>query len=136
LNNSKLSVLCGPSGVGKTSFINYLFDNISLPVKSVSRKIKRGKNTTRHVELFSLDNGSLVADTPGFNRPEINSSPSDFALLFPEIRSQLTLNSCKFRNCLHRDEPGCLIDKNLDRYSFYRQQIDEMLNLHHQDQED
>ncbi|WP_269609204.1 ribosome small subunit-dependent GTPase A [Prochlorococcus marinus] len=128
--NTKLTVLAGPSGVGKTSLINHLIPTLSLPTSSVSKKLKRGTHTTRHVELFAIGNGSLLADTPGFNRPEILCEPSGFAYLFPEFRTQLTKSKCKFRNCLHRDEPGCVINKDLERYSFYRENLEEMINSH------
>jgi len=127
---TKLTVLAGPSGVGKTSLINQLIPSLSLRTSSVSKKLKRGTHTTRHVELFAIGNGSLLADTPGFNRPAIVCEPSDFAYLFPEFRTQLTKSTCKFRNCLHRDEPGCVIDKDLERYSFYRENLEEMINSH------
>jgi ribosome biogenesis GTPase len=125
---TKLTVLAGPSGVGKTSLINHLIPTVSLPTSSVSKKLKRGTHTTRHVELFSIGNESLLADTPGFNRPEIVCEPSGFAFLFPEFRTQLSNSQCKFRNCLHRDEPGCVIDKDLERYPFYRENLEEMIN--------
>jgi ribosome biogenesis GTPase len=128
---TKLTVLAGPSGVGKTSLINHLIPTLSLPTSSVSKKLKRGTHTTRHVELFAIGNGSLLADTPGFNRPEIVCEPSDFAFLFPEFRTQLSNSQCKFRNCLHRDEPGCVIDKDLERYPFYRENLEEMINSPH-----
>ena len=127
---TKLTVLAGPSGVGKTSLINHLIPSLSLPTSSVSKKLKRGTHTTRHVELFALGAGSLLADTPGFNRPEIICKPSSFAYLFPEFRIQLTQSQCKFRNCLHRDEPGCVMNKDLERYPFYRENLEEMINSH------
>ena len=127
---TNLTVLAGPSGVGKTSLINHLIPRLSLPISSVSKKLKRGTHTTRHVELFAIGNESLIADTPGFNRPEISCKPSSFAYLFPEFRIQLNKSQCKFRNCLHRDEPGCVIDKDLERYSFYRENLEEMTNPH------
>ena len=125
---TKLTVLAGPSGVGKTSLINHLLPTVSLPTSSVSKKLKRGTHTTRHVELFAIGNESLLADTPGFNRPEIVCEPSGFAFLFPEFRTQLSNAQCKFRNCLHRDEPGCVIDKDFERYPFYRENLEEMIN--------
>ncbi len=128
---TKLTVLAGPSGVGKTSLINHLIPSVLLPTSTVSKKLKRGTHTTRHVELFSIGNESLIADTPGFNRPEIVCEPSSFVYLFPEFRAQLTESQCKFRNCLHRDEPGCVINKNLERYSFYRENLEEMINSPH-----
>jgi len=127
---TKLTVLAGPSGVGKTSLINHLIPNVSLPTSAVSKKLKRGTHTTRHVELFAIGKGSLLADSPGFNRPEVVCQPSGFAYLFPEFRMQLTKSKCKFRNCLHRDEPGCVIDKDLERYPFYRENLEEMINSH------
>ena len=127
---TKLTVLAGPSGVGKTSLINHLIPSLSLPTSSVSKKLKRGIHTTRHVELFAIGNGSFLADTPGFNRPQIVCEPSEFADLFPEFRAQLTKSKCRFRNCLHRDEPGCVINKNLERYPFYLENLEEMINPH------
>ena len=127
---TKLTVFAGPSGVGKTSLINHLIPTISLPTSSVSKKLKRGTHTTRHVELFEIGNGSRLADTPGFNRPEIICKPSDFAYLFPEFRIQLSKSTCKFRNCLHRDEPGCVINKDLERYPFFRENLEEMISSH------
>ena len=130
LKKTRLTVLAGPSGVGKTSLINHLIPTLSLPTSSVSKKLKRGTHTTRHVELFPIGNGSLLADTPGFNRPEIVCQPSEFATLFPEFRSSLAKSQCKFRDCLHRDEPGCVINKELERYSFYRKNLEEIINSH------
>ncbi len=125
---TRLTVLAGPSGVGKTSLINRIIPSLSLPTAPVSKKLRRGTHTTRHVELFALGNESLLADTPGFNSPKVVSDISCFASLFPEFRSRLLESKCKFRNCLHRDEPGCVIDKDLERYSFYRENLEEMIN--------
>ncbi len=123
LKSAKLSVFSGPSGVGKSSLLNYLIPEKTISVGDISKKLGRGKNTTRHVELFYLENGSLVADTPGFNRPELNVKPVDLVNLFPELNSILIKESCKFRNCLHLNEPGCVIDKNCQRYSYYKEYL-------------
>ena len=129
IESTRLSVICGPSGVGKTSLLNYLLPDKALPTSEVSGKLRRGRHTTRHVELYSLRNQSLVADTPGFNRPEIQIKPSLLPNLFPEIREQISHIKCRFRNCLHLDEPGCLIDKNWYRYEQYKQMVKDMITL-------
>ena len=127
---TKLTVLAGPSGAGKTSLINHFIPNVSLPTSSVSKKLKRGTHKTRHVELFEIGKGTRLADTPGFNRPEILCEPSDFAYLFPELRIQITNSRCKFRNCLHRNEPGCVINKDFERYPFYLENLEKMISSH------
>ncbi len=132
----KLSVLCGPSGVGKSSLINYLVPGTSIPVGDLSRKSRRGKHTTRHVEIFSLGEGSFIADTPGFNQPGFNINPYSLGKLFPELRSQLQDKNCKFRNCLHLEEPGCIVSRNWERYDQYRNCVKEMINSYHPSQED
>ncbi len=128
LQTTQLAVLCGPSGVGKSSLINFLLPKEKVPVNPVSGKLKRGRHTTRHVELFSIGDNSFVADTPGFNRPEIQIEPNNLASLFPELRVQLREFPCKFRNCLHKDEPGCGVSRSWDRYSHYRDLLEETIH--------
>jgi len=127
ITSTQLAVFCGPSGVGKSSLLNYFLPNQSIPIGDLSVKLQRGKNKTRHVELYSLAKDTFVADTPGFNRPDIKIKPNKLYYLFPEIRRQLKLSKCKFRDCLHRDEPGCSVDKKWERYIQYRQLLDEMI---------
>ncbi len=124
IKKSQLAVFCGPSGAGKSSLINCLLPEVSIAVGELSKKLNRGMHTTRNVQLFSLGSCSLVADTPGFNRPDLIFSKSRLQSLFPELRSQFNMkDKCKFRNCLHLDEPGCVIDKNWERYFYYRKYI-------------
>ena len=119
LQDSALSVLCGPSGVGKSSLLNTLLPNLTLRVGALSGRLQRGRHTTRHVELFPLTQGSRVADTPGFNRPDLPEDPRELVMLFPELRDQLDPWPCRFRDCLHRGEPGCGVHRNWERYSLY-----------------
>ena len=119
LLSSSLSVLCGPSGVGKSSALNSLMPDLALRVAAVSGRLQRGRHTTRHVELFPLAPGVRVADTPGFNRPELPDDPRELALLFPELRWQLQVWPCRFRDCLHRGEPGCGVQTDWERYAIY-----------------
>ena len=136
ISSFKISLFCGPSGVGKTSLINKLLPHVRLPEGNLSKKLQRGSNTTRHVELFSLANESRIADTPGFNRPDIMVGKENLQWTFPEIKSQLLQKRCKFRNCLHKDELGCEINKDWERYSIYRRYLDKCIKFPRPYQED
>ena len=125
LQDTPLSVLCGPSGVGKSSVLNALMPHLSLRVGAVSGRLQRGRHTTRHVELFPLNQGSRVADTPGFNRPDLPNDPRELGMLFPELRDQLEPWPCRFRDCLHRGEPGCGVQRNWERYTLYTAALEE-----------
>jgi ribosome biogenesis GTPase / thiamine phosphate phosphatase len=115
----QITVCAGHSGVGKSSLTNALIPDLNLRVSRVSGKLNRGRHTTRHVELFTLPKGGLIADTPGFNQPELNCLPEELGYYFPEIRDRLTGASCQFNNCLHRDEPNCVVKDEWERYPYY-----------------
>ncbi|MFM7239714.1 MAG: ribosome small subunit-dependent GTPase A [Cyanobium sp.] len=119
LSQPGLAVVCGPSGVGKSSLLNGLRPGLELPVAAVSGRLQRGRHTTRHVELFALAPGALVADTPGFNRPDLPADPARLAGLFPEVRQRLARASCQFRDCLHQGEPGCAVGDDWERHPWY-----------------
>lgn len=119
--NQKITVVSGPSGVGKSSLINQLIPTAELRVGAVSGKLAKGRHTTRHVELFELPVGGLLADTPGFNQPDLDCAPEELANYFPEIKQKLAVSSecCQFNDCLHRDEPGCAVRGDWERYEHY-----------------
>ncbi|NES99018.1 MAG: small ribosomal subunit biogenesis GTPase RsgA [Sphaerospermopsis sp. SIO1G1] len=117
--NHKITVIAGPSGVGKSSLINELIPDANLRVGHVSGKLARGRHTTRHVELFELPSGGLLADTPGFNQPDLSCTPEELIYYFPEARKRLESGSCKFTDCLHRDEPDCIVGNDWERYEHY-----------------
>ena len=125
LKMKKCSILIGPSGVGKTTILNQIIPNTNRSTSDVSKKIKRGKNTTRNIELFYLAKGSYLVDTPGFNMQTINLDIKNIAYLFPELAKQLNEggSNCKFRDCLHITEPGCHINKDFERYEFYKEMV-------------
>ncbi|RUR86889.1 small ribosomal subunit biogenesis GTPase RsgA [Chlorogloeopsis fritschii PCC 9212] len=121
------TVLAGPSGVGKSSLINALIPNVNLRVGEISGKLARGRHTTRHVELFELPKGGFLADTPGFNQPDLDCTPEELASYFPEIRERLAIASCRFSDCLHRNEPGCVVQGNWERYQHYLEFLEEAI---------
>lgn len=115
----KITVVAGPSGVGKSSLIDALIPAVNLRVGKVSGKLQRGRHTTRHVELFELPRGGLLADSPGFNQPDLDCLPSELAQYFPEARARLEKGSCQFSDCIHRDEPNCVVRGDWERYEYY-----------------
>ncbi len=134
LRTKQCSIFMGPSGVGKTTLLNKIIPNINRATSAVSNKIKRGKNTTRNIELFQLSRESYIVDTPGFNIINNYIKPKDIAILFPEFKNQIIQNGvrCKFRDCLHIDEPGCNLNKKFERYKLYKNLIRNSKNLCHQ----
>ncbi len=117
--DNKITVVAGPSGVGKSSLINYLIPNTNLRTGEVSGKLGRGRHTTRHVELFQLPTGGLLADTPGFNQPDLDCQPEELVNYFPEARERLAVAHCQFNDCLHREEPNCAVRGDWERYEHY-----------------
>ncbi|MBW4690292.1 MAG: small ribosomal subunit biogenesis GTPase RsgA [Lyngbya sp. HA4199-MV5] len=115
----RVTIVSGPSGVGKSSLINWLVPHSDLRVAAVSGKLGRGRHTTRHVELFELPAGGLLADTPGFNQPDLDCAPEALATCFPEARARLATANCQFSDCLHRDEPNCVVRGDWERYEHY-----------------
>ena len=106
----KISVMAGPSGTGKSSIINCIIPGINLPTGKVSKKLKRGVHTTRHVELLPLSAGGWIADTPGFTSLDINHiEQKNLTFYFPEFLRYMS--GCKFNTCSHLHEPGCAVQK-------------------------
>ncbi|WP_051158487.1 small ribosomal subunit biogenesis GTPase RsgA [Nodosilinea nodulosa] len=127
LLKGRTTVVAGPSGVGKSSLINRLIPQACLRTGAVSGKLGRGRHTTRHVELFDLPGGGLLADTPGFNQPDLLLTPADLAQCFPELRQRLAAGQCQFTDCLHRGDPGCAVGSDWPRYDFYLTLLEEAL---------
>jgi ribosome biogenesis GTPase len=121
----QITVISGPSGVGKSSLINQLIPDADLKTSAVSGKLGRGRHTTRHVELFELPGGGFLADTPGFNQPDISIPPEALGDCFPEVRQRLGNMACQFNDCLHRDEPGCAVGADWERHALYLAMLDE-----------
>jgi ribosome biogenesis GTPase len=104
----KINVVAGPSGVGKSTLINQIKPGLALLAAPVSQKARRGRHTTTHVELLSLDSSTFLADTPGFQRLHFTDiSRRELAHFFPEMLP--FLGSCRFADCLHKAEPHCAV---------------------------
>ena len=124
----------GPSGVGKSTLINKLHPSIKAETGEVSLKTARGKHTTRHVELFSLESGAMVYDTPGFTSFDIlEASIEELHHYYPEMEP--FIGQCKYDDCRHIKEPKCAVIEAVEkgiihksRYGSYLEQIEELRN--------
>lgn len=129
LLDGKTSVLCGNSGVGKSSLVNAINPNLNLRTKQVSEKTLRGTHTTRHCEIIKLNDTSRIVDTPGFSNVKFDFIlPADVDLLFDDIAK--FRDDCKYSDCLHINEDECNVLNNIDkidstRYESYLAFIDE-----------
>ncbi|TKC18618.1 ribosome small subunit-dependent GTPase A [Robertmurraya kyonggiensis] len=125
LLDGEISVFAGQSGVGKSSLLNVLKPDLELETNDISTHLGRGKHTTRHVELIEIGAG-LVADTPGFSSLEFTElEAEDLNYCFPDIEA--TSENCKFRGCLHMQEPKCAVKQAVEdgeiplyRYEHYK----------------
>ena len=100
-------VLSGASGVGKSSLVNNILGKDVMESGDISQKIKRGKQTTRHIEIFNFD-GIMIADTPGFSAfDEINIEKGSVMEYFPEINKYV--GKCQYRDCMHIKEKDCAV---------------------------
>jgi len=123
---SNITVFAGPSGVGKSSILNEIYPGFILETGIISEKTKRGKHTTRHVELLELEEDSFVLDTPGFSSMNLDfiEDESELKRYFREIDKYG--DECRFLNCIHVKEPNCNVKAKVqegqidkDRYENY-----------------
>jgi ribosome biogenesis GTPase / thiamine phosphate phosphatase len=128
----KASVVTGPSGVGKSSLLNVVQPGLQLRTGEVSRRIRRGRNTTVSSVMLPLEGGGYLVDTPGFSEVGMwGVNPRSLAECFPDFRS--FLGDCRYGDCRHRGEPGCLVRQAVeaggiaaDRYASYVALLEEL----------
>lgn len=132
LLKNKKSALAGPSGAGKSTLLNLLQTRFTVETGAISEKTKRGKHTTRHVELFETDFGALLFDTPGFTSFDIMDAEVDeLHFLYPEMSA--LVGGCKYDDCRHIKEPDCCVRDAVaqgkiheSRYKSYVSQLKEI----------
>lgn len=134
LIKGRITALAGPSGVGKSTILNRLIPQAFAETGSISEKSQRGKHTTRHSELFTIDEeaGTMIFDTPGFTSFDILEADEDeLQQLYPDIAKYL--GKCRYNNCRHIAEPECEVIKaveeghiDINRYESYKALLQEI----------
>lgn len=126
--HNKVTVFAGPSGVGKSSLLNTLQPGLTLTTGDVSKKIGRGKHTTRYAELLPLDSGGFVVDTPGFSFTEfLDIKENELMRCFREFLPLLP--DCRFSSCLHLKEPQCAVKEAVTAGRIFAERYDSYLAL-------
>ncbi len=124
----QISILAGPSGVGKSSILSRLL-GIEIKVGEVSQKLKRGRHTTTSVTLYRFDGASFIADTPGFSKVE-----ATFFMDQKEVRlyfREFSRYSCKYPDCTHTTEPGCEVKEAVKRGEIACERFKSYLKIMH-----
>ena len=132
LIRGKLTAFTGNTGVGKSSMLNRLCPELGLPTGEVSEKLGRGRHTTRHVELYCLEEDTYVADTPGFSSFDTDQMEvmlkENLQYAFPDFAEHL--GKCQFHDCSHRKEPGCAVTRAVAEGKIGKSRYDSYLRLY------
>ena len=124
----KISALAGPSGVGKSSLLNAIQPGLGLAVNEVSLSMNKGRHTTVTRQMFALEGGGYVADTPGWKSLALwDTEPEEIDAYFPELRDLVA--HCQFSDCTHTHEPGCAVLKAVHDGPVQRQRYESYLRL-------
>jgi ribosome biogenesis GTPase len=124
----RISVLTGPSGVGKTSLLNCIQPDLGRVTNSISEYSQEGMHTTRDSALIKLDFGGYLADTPGIRQMNVwDVEPDELDAYFPDISDYVSL--CKFRNCTHINEPRCAVIAAVNKGEISRRRYQHFLEL-------
>jgi ribosome biogenesis GTPase len=128
LLKDKTTLLSGHSGVGKSTFINYIFPELKLRTKEVSGWSGKGMHTTTFAEMFDLSFGGKVIDTPGIREMGlVDISKNELAHYFPEMKA--VMNNCQFNDCIHMEEPGCAVKAAVNEGIIHEERYISYLNI-------
>lgn len=134
LLRGKTTAIAGPSGVGKSSLINLLQTSVQMETGSISKKIARGKHTTRHSELIAIDGSSYIMDTPGFSSLYVNDfEKEELKYLFREFAPYE--GRCRFNGCSHVHEPGCAVKEAVEAGKIHKIRYGDYLDMYRELQE-
>lgn len=129
LLEGKTTVVAGPSGVGKSSLTNLLQEEISMETGEISKKLKRGKHTTRHSQLLTVGEHTYLMDTPGFSSLFVEGmEKEELRQFFPEFREYE--GECRFQGCIHVHEPGCLVKEAVEEGKISQQRYDNYVSFY------
>jgi ribosome biogenesis GTPase len=124
----KISALAGPSGAGKSSLLNAMQPGLGLVVSEISKAMDKGRHTTVTRQLFPLEGGGYVADTPGWKSLALwDTEPEEIDGYFPELRE--LVQHCQFSDCTHTHEPDCAVRRALEEGTIYRERYESYLRL-------
>jgi len=124
----KLSALVGPSGVGKSSLLNTIQPGLGLAVNEISSAMNKGRHTTVIRQMFALEGGGYVADTPGWKSLALwDTEPEEMDAYFPELRDLVAY--CQFSDCTHQHEPGCAVLAALKAGKIHKERYDSYVRL-------
>ena len=128
LMHSKVNMISGHSGVGKSTFINKLQPNLNINTKEISETHKQGQHTTTFSQLYDLDFGASIIDTPGIRGfGLITLEENEIGNYFPEFFA--LKSACKFHNCMHKDEPHCMVKIKLEKGEIAESRYKNYLNM-------
>jgi ribosome biogenesis GTPase len=128
LLKGKISALAGPSGVGKSSLLNAIQPGLGLAVREISEAFQKGRHTTTVRQLFALEGGGYVADTPGMRSLALwDTEPEELDGYFPELAP--LVEHCQFNDCHHKTEPGCAVRAAVEAGTVRPERYDSYLRL-------
>lgn len=127
--DGKTTAFAGPSGVGKSSLLNALIPEANSQTGEISEKIKRGKHTTRHTEIFNVSDDTYLMDTPGFSSLYVNDfEKEELKNYFREFIEYN--NGCRFTGCVHVNEPDCLVKEAVENGEISQSRYDNYILMY------